>query len=92
MVRFGKLAGGLARLPSGGVGAFGRYVRAMLGAVPVRRGRAARAGALVQRRADSRRAGGRSGSSRSGPRTPRATCRPRPDARVVFAADVLFIG
>jgi cyclase len=92
LVRFQRLAGGLARLP-GGVGAFGRYVRAMLGPfafseVELRRPRRTFSG---EQDLD---AGGRAVRLiEVGPaHTPGDLIVHVPDARVVFAADVLFVG
>jgi cyclase len=93
MVRFQRLAGVLARAP-GGVGAFGRYVRSMLG--PFRFGEVGEVRRPDETFAGSRTltVGGREVQLvQVGPaHTPGDAIAYVPDARVVYGADVLFIG
>jgi glyoxylase-like metal-dependent hydrolase (beta-lactamase superfamily II) len=93
LARFKRLAAGLARMP-GGVGAFGRYVRSMLGPFDF--------AAIGEVRRPDRtfsdrlalEVGGRGVELvQVGPaHTPGDAIVHVPDARVVYAADVLFIG
>jgi glyoxylase-like metal-dependent hydrolase (beta-lactamase superfamily II) len=93
MVRFKRLAGLLARAP-GGVGAFGRYVRSMLGPY--------RFDAIGDVRRPDRTFSGRESLTVGGravelvqvgpAHTPGDAVVHVPDAGVVYAADVLFVG
>ena len=92
MVRFGRLAGALARLP-GGVGAFGRYVRSMLGPYRFDEVELRTPGHSFDGEQELSAGGRVVRLVQVGPaHTPGDLVVHVPDARVVFAADVLFIG